>query len=104
MAGRKGRSKKTVQERQISPNPETPRAILPVKVSSRFTASNLLLLGCALVAAYLMYTNLSYGLPFYYHTDEHIKAISAVELARGRAPMRFNHPQFMLFFTVPFIL
>src|SRR3990172_1623624 len=104
MKQRKWKSKKAIEEPETSRNPETPRAILPVKVSSRFTASILLLLGCALVAAYLMYTNLSYGLPFYYHPDEHIKAISAVELARGRAPMRFNHPQFMLFFTVPFIL
>jgi hypothetical protein len=61
------------------------------------------LLGCVLVAGYLLYTNLSYGLPFYYHPDEPVKAKTAVELARGQVPMRFNHPQFMLVFTVPFI-
>lgn len=61
------------------------------------------LLGCGIVAAVAMFTNLSYGLPYYYHPDEPIKAISAMELVRGRIPPRFNHPHFMLFFSVPFI-
>ena len=61
------------------------------------------LLGCGLVAAVAMFTNLSYGLPLYYHPDEPIKAMSAVELVRGRIPWRFNHPHFMLFFSAPFL-
>jgi len=59
--------------------------------------------GCGLVAVCLMYWNLSYGVPYYYHPDEPIKAMSSMELVRGRIPPRFNHPHFMLFFSVPFI-
>lgn len=58
---------------------------------------------CGGVAAYLMTANLSYGLPLYYHPDEMVKTVSAVNLARGDIPARFNHPHFMLFFSYPFV-
>lgn len=50
-----------------------------------------------------MTANLSYGLPLFYHPDESVKIIAAVELARGDIPARFNHPHFMLFFSYPFL-
>lgn len=58
---------------------------------------------CGLVAAFLMYRNLSYGLPLYYHPDEPVKAMAAVNLARGTIPPRFYHPHFMLLFSAPFL-
>jgi 4-amino-4-deoxy-L-arabinose transferase-like glycosyltransferase len=61
------------------------------------------MLACALIAAYLMYSGLSYGLPLYYHPDEPRKAVAAFKLAHGAVPDRFNHPQFMLVFSAPFI-
>lgn len=61
------------------------------------------MLACVLIAAYLMYSDLSYGLPLYYHPDEPRKAMAAFKLAHGTVPDRFNHPQFMLMFTAPFI-
>jgi hypothetical protein len=58
---------------------------------------------CSLVAAFLMYRHLSYGLPFFYHPDELPKAVSAIKVVRGGIPTSFLHPHFMLFFSAPFI-
>ena len=63
-----------------------------------------LTLACGLLAAYLMCTNLSYGLPFVYHPDEARKLQLAAELAQGNLPRFFAHPHFMLTFSIPFIL
>lgn len=82
------------QIRQQALTPAAPRAL---------SSTLLVLIGLVLVGAGLMSWNLSYGLPFYYHPDEPIKGMSAVELVRGRIPPRFNHPQFMLFFSAPFL-
>jgi hypothetical protein len=71
--------------------------------ASSVTTTVVLLLCCATVAALAMFRNLSYGLPYYYHPDEPIKALSAMEFVRGRIPPRFNHPHFMLLFSVPFL-
>lgn len=77
--------------------------VLPPRAPRALNGALFVLLGLGLVAAGLMSWNLSYGLPFYYHPDEPIKGMSAVELVRGRIPPRFNHPQFMLFFSAPFL-
>ncbi|MCI0407061.1 MAG: glycosyltransferase family 39 protein, partial [Acidobacteria bacterium] len=74
---------------------------LPEPIARRWVA--LALVGCAVVAAYLMLTNLTYGLPFYYHPDEGGKLMAAAGLLRARAPTEFNHPHFMLLFSTPFI-
>jgi hypothetical protein len=77
--------------------------IASIRGFSIFSWSLVIVAVCSLVAAYLMTANLSYGLPLFYHTDEPVKAIAAVKLARGSVPPRFNHPQFMLFFSAPFL-
>jgi 4-amino-4-deoxy-L-arabinose transferase-like glycosyltransferase len=82
------------QQRQESTPTQTPFA---------FWTSVLAIVGCGLVASYLMYTNLSYGLPFFYHADEPDKVVAAMNLARGSVPSKFRHPHFMLFFAIPFI-
>lgn len=96
MAGRveRGRGRGRLQARPNGP---------PYREPSGGIAAALALAGCGLIATVVMFTNLSYGLPYYYHPDEPIKAMSAVELVRGRIPPRFNHPHFMLFFTAPFL-
>ncbi|MGH7411931.1 MAG: ArnT family glycosyltransferase [Candidatus Methylomirabilis sp.] len=81
-------------DRWKEPPPQNPLAV---------NTAVLLLLCCGIVAAVAMFTNLSYGLPLYYHPDEPIKAMSAMEFVRGRIPPRFNHPHFMLLFSVPFL-
>lgn len=69
-----------------------------------FVSSLPLALGCSLVALYLMFANLSYGLPFLYHPDEARKLQLSAELAQGNLPRFFAHPHFMLNFSVPFML
>lgn len=102
-AKRERKSKKPTQGRDKTRFLQGPPIPLPSSRRLVFSGSIILACACCLVAAYLMYSNLSYGLPLYYHGDEPYKAVSAVELARGSVPSRFNHPQFMLFFSVPFL-
>jgi hypothetical protein len=80
-----------------------PFRMTPFRWSPSFIGSLATMLACGLIAAYLMYSDLSYGLPLYYHPDEPRKAMAAFKLAHGNVPDRFNHPQFMLAFAAPFI-
>jgi len=63
-----------------------------------------LLTGCGLIAAVAMFTNLSYGLPLWYHPDEILKVDFVEGIPQGKLPTDFLHPHFMLYFGVPFVL
>ncbi len=95
--------KKAAEKQYATRVPEFAHPAFSLRIWPGLSAGIMIPLGCGLVAAVAMFTNLSYGLPFYYHPDEPIKAMSAVELVRGGIPARFNHPHFMLFFSVPFL-
>ncbi len=103
MAKRRGRQSQAVQGRLAARSPHSLPTIFPFRKPLAIFGSVAMPLACALIAASLMYGNLSYGLPFYYHPDEPYKAVSAVGVTRGTVPPRFNHPQFMLLFSVPFL-
>ncbi len=51
-----------------------------------------------------MFTNLSYGLPLFYHPDEPLKLELMEGIPQGKLPADFRHPHFMLYFSVPFVL
>jgi hypothetical protein len=73
----------------------------PAKIPRWLTT--LLVLACGLVAAALMFKNISYGLPFYYHPDEVGKLFNVKALVDRAAAPDFRHPHFMLFFSLPFL-
>ena len=60
-------------------------------------------LGCGLTAAGLMFINLSYGLPFYYHPDELDILVKAIGIGQDAALLDFKHPHFLALFSIPFV-
>lgn len=99
-----GKFKPVTGGKRSAPAQHRPAGVPPVPATPAIGRTLSLALGCGLVAAYLMFANLSYGLPLVYHPDEARKLQLLTDLAQGHFPRFFAHPHFMLNFSAPFML